>query len=132
MLFAATVNPVLSELLPCNKRETQCRRSIGLHLEFKILFDKNIIGQSAGIPLKFRIDSLPTITFRLSRLGEEYKVGDQEPDFWNLIVQMAAGGSIKIGHKYRYSLAGFTKACSQTCGFFEFANNYQKFLQLYR
>ncbi len=99
---------------------------------FTLLFDKNITGQRAGIPLKVRIDSLPAMTFRLSRLGEEYGVGDQEPGFWKLIAQMAAGGSIKIGQHHQYSLAGFTKAYSQTCGSFELAYQYQKFLHLYR
>lgn len=101
---------------------------------FKILFDQKVIEQKAGKLMEVTIDSLPGMKFRLSRLGADTGIGDKEPEFWKLMAQMAAGRNIAVGTgaEHRYSLAGFTKAYRETCGLFEFAYRYEKYLHLYR
>lgn len=101
---------------------------------FRILFDKNVIEQNEGAQVEVSIDSLPTMVFHLSRLGKDYGIGDQEPEFWKLVAQMAAGGIIVIGTGagHQYSLSGFTKVYRETCGTLTSAYRYQEYLHLYR
>lgn len=103
---------------------------------FQILPDTRNAKEPYGNTVLVSVDSLPATEFSLTRLGDDYSIDHQEPAFWKLIAQMAAGANILVetgpGMAQRYSLKGFTVEFKKHCSWIDSAFRYQKFLALYR
>ena len=63
---------------------------------FQILPDTRNAKEPYGNTVLVSVDSLPATEFSLTRLGDDYSIDHQEPAFWKLIAQMAAGANILV------------------------------------
>ena len=102
---------------------------------FTLYLDEDIIADSATT-VDLSVDSLPVVSQVISRVKGTIVISNQQPDFWDLIAQMAAGVTLTIDSGalgiHQYSLSGFTHSLLSYCGWSGEARKYQYFLYRYR
>ena len=102
---------------------------------FALYFDQHIIADSSTT-VDIAVDNLPVVSLAVGRVDAGLVVSNQQPDFWKLIAQMAAGLTLVIDSGARgwhqFSLSGFTNALMSNCGWSSEVEKYQTYLHHYR
>ena len=102
---------------------------------FALYFDQHIIADSSTT-VDIAVDNLPVVSLAVERVDAGLVVSNQQPDFWKLIAQMAAGLTLVIDSGvqgwHQFSLSGFTNALISNCGWSSEVEKYQTYLHHYR